>query len=85
MIGSLLAIQKTRLTINGFEKLLRVSAFQMMKKRFYLINPIYEMKFDMRAVKQFPVIRSIPWLRDLMTTTCYYRTQPTDKSHLPEF
>jgi len=29
MIGSLLAIQKTRLTINGFEKLLRVSAFQI--------------------------------------------------------
>ena len=75
-INNLLSIADTRVTIQGFEKLIRRCGCQTIKKQLYLINPIYKVKFGLKAVKQLPVIRSVPWLRDFFTTTCYYLIQP---------
>ena len=44
---------------------------QIIKKTFYLINPNYEIKFGLKPMKQFTLIRSMVFLRDFMTT-CYY-------------
>jgi hypothetical protein len=46
--------------------------FKITKKQFYLISPIYTYKFGMKPVKQLPVVSSIPFLRDFVTTAAYY-------------
>lgn len=75
-IRNLMAIADTRVTIHGFEKRVGLYGYRILKRRLYLINPIYESKFGLRAVEQLPLIRSIPWFRDFITTTCYYMIQP---------
>jgi SAM-dependent methyltransferase len=75
-IQGLMEIVDTKLTIHGFEKLIKKCRYKKVKRRFYLINPIYEVKFGLRTVEQLPFIRSIPWIRDFMTTTCYYLLRP---------
>ena len=80
-IRNLMSIVATKMTIQGFERLVNASKFRIVKKRFYLINPIYEVKFGLNAIRQLPFLRSIPWLRDIFTTTCYYIIQP-DKINL---
>jgi SAM-dependent methyltransferase len=76
-IRNLMSIFDTRVTIQGFEKRAGSCGYRILKKRFYLINPIYELKFGLPAVKQLPIIRSIPWFRDFISTTCYYILQPS--------
>lgn len=62
----------TRMSIKNFEKLLVSCDYIQIKKELYLINPIYEFKFGLKPIKQLPVIRSINWFRDFVSTTCYY-------------
>ena len=73
-----LSIVDTKVTIQGFEKLVKNCGFRIVKKQFYLINPIYEVKFGLKTIRQLPILRSIPWLRDFFTTTCYYIIQLSD-------
>ena len=75
-IEGLMEIVDTKLTIHGFERLIKACRYRTLKKRFYLINPIYEVKFGLKAVEQLPFLRSIPWIRDFITTTCYYLLRP---------
>ncbi|MDX1530160.1 MAG: class I SAM-dependent methyltransferase, partial [Rhodothermales bacterium] len=74
--ASLLEIHDTRLSIRRFEALLGRLGYRTLRRRFYLINPIYEYKFGLKPVEQVPLLRSLPGLRDFVTTTCYYLVQP---------
>jgi ubiquinone/menaquinone biosynthesis C-methylase UbiE len=76
MIEALMEIVDTRLSIQRFEQLIRKTGYQTCKRQFYLINPIYEYKFGLRPRMQLPILRSVPWLRDFLTTTCYYVIKP---------
>ena len=80
LIQALMEVRDTRLTIGTFEKLMKECGFRCLKKQYYLINPIYEVKFGLPTMKQLPGLRSIPWIRDFVTTTCYYLVQP-DANH----
>lgn len=71
-IDSLMEIYDTRISIGRFEKILNSNNYKVVRKRFYLINPIYRFKFKLTPREQFPVLKSIPWLRDFYTTTSYY-------------
>ena len=75
-IQGLMEVVDTRLTIHGFEQLLKKCGYRPIKKRLYLINPIYESKFGCKPIKQFSFIRALPWVRDVVTTTCYYLVKP---------
>lgn len=75
-IGVLMEIVDTRLSIGRFERLLEKCGYQKRRRDFYLINPIYEYKFGLTPRRQLPVLRSLPWLRDFVTTTTYYLVQP---------
>lgn len=70
-IVSLLEIKDTRIGINRFQKIIKTNELHFAKKTFYLINPNYEIKFGLKPRVQFPIIKSIPYLRDFFTT-CYY-------------
>ncbi len=72
LINALFEIKETRLSIEHFEKIIKNSRYKIDNVKFYLINPIYEMKFKLKPREQFKFISRIPYLRDFVTTTCYY-------------
>jgi 2-polyprenyl-3-methyl-5-hydroxy-6-metoxy-1,4-benzoquinol methylase len=71
-IDELEEIKETGISIERFERCLRSAKFKILAFRPYLINPIYSYKFKLRPRTQSKVISSIPWLRDFVTTACYY-------------
>lgn len=71
-IDSLMEIYDTRISIDRFENILKKTGYKIHHRRFYLINPIYRFKFNWSPRSQFPVISSIPWFRDFVSTTAYY-------------
>lgn len=72
MEKALLEIKETKLSIEDFEKIAQDTGYKIERKKFFLINPIYEMKFKLKPREQFKLVYKIPYLRNFVTTTCYY-------------
>lgn len=68
----LLEIKDTGISIERFERIVKQTDYNIVDKIHYLVNPIYKYKFGWKAKKQFPVIKSIPYIRDFFTTCVYY-------------
>jgi len=68
----LLEIYDTRLSIHKFEKLLHLTGWKILRRQFYLFNPIYEYKFGIKGKKQFKLITRLPFIRDFVSTGVYY-------------
>jgi SAM-dependent methyltransferase len=71
-IKELLFIKETGISIERFERILKLENYSVNKRTFYFINPNYETKFGLKPRKQNKIIASIPWLRDFFTTAMYY-------------
>jgi len=71
-IADLLEVKETGISTRRFEKLLAKNSFRILKRELFLISPIYTYKFGMKPVRQLPVISSIPFFRDFVTTAAYY-------------
>ena len=71
-IQELIALKATGITIERFESITRSSAFNIVDKIHYLINPIYQFKFRLTPKKQLRVLQSIPYFRNYWTTCVYY-------------
>ncbi|MBN2828705.1 MAG: class I SAM-dependent methyltransferase, partial [Candidatus Cloacimonetes bacterium] len=71
-IEGLMEVVDTRLTIERFEYLAYQSSLEILDKKFYLINPIYKYKFKLTPIEQLQFLAEIPYLRNFLTTTCYY-------------
>lgn len=71
-VESLLEIKDTRISIEQFERICRNENFGIMKKQFFLFNPIYQYKFGLKPRKQLGIVGSIPYLRNFLTTGVYY-------------
>ena len=74
-IEGLLEIKETGITLDRFERILKRESYSILKKELYFINPNYEIKFKLRPRKMFPVIDSIPFIRNFYTTAGYYLVQ----------
>lgn len=66
-----LEIYDTGITIERFSEVVRKNGYRFLDRTLYLINPNYEAKFNLRPRRQFMILRSIPYLRNLWTTCCY--------------
>ncbi|HIE59313.1 MAG TPA: class I SAM-dependent methyltransferase [Hydrogenothermaceae bacterium] len=71
-IESLTEIKETGISIERFEKIIKNSKYNIVKKKFYLFNPIYKWKFDIKPREQFSFISSIPYIRNFFTFGVYY-------------
>lgn len=71
-VTNLMEVYDTRISISRFEKIIKANNYKIIRRQLYLINPIYKYKFGLSARKQLPVLRSIPYFRDFVTTCCYY-------------
>ena len=71
-IENLLEVKSTGISIERFERILATEGYTIINKIFYLINPIYELKFKLKVRHQFWWIRKLPYLRNFLTTCVYY-------------
>jgi SAM-dependent methyltransferase len=71
-IHELLDIYDTRISIHRFEQIARKLQYQTLRKRHYLVNPIYRYKFKWTPREQNKLLSYLPWIRDFFTTTVYY-------------
>jgi SAM-dependent methyltransferase len=71
-IRELLEIKTTKLPIERFELLARLTELRIVHRQFYFINPHYETKFGLRPRKLPKWMSHIPYLRNYFTTSCFY-------------
>ena len=71
-ISELMEIRDTGITIERFEQIIKRSGLRVVRKRHYLINPIYRYKFGLKPRRQLAVVSAIPYVRDFLTTCVYY-------------
>lgn len=74
-VADLLEIRDTRISIEQFEKYSVSAGYRLLHRRLYLINPIYEWKFNIKAKPQYGLIAAIPRLRNYLSTCAYYLIQ----------
>ena len=75
-VEELLALRKTGLSLGKFERLLQRAGYRTIRRKLYLINPIYRYKFGLKPREQFKLIGRLPYLRNFVTTCGYYRAAP---------
>lgn len=71
-IEDLLEIKETGISIERFERILRHEKYQVLRKTLWFIQPNYEVKFHLRKMRVWPVLRALPWVRNFYTTAAYY-------------
>lgn len=71
-IESLLEIKETGITIERFERILRKENYRTLRKTMWFIQPNYEVKFHLRKRTVWPILRSLPWVRNFYTSAGYY-------------
>ncbi len=74
-IDDLAEIKETGISIEKFERIIKRNNYRILKRTYYLINPIYIYKFGLKAKKQNGIIKKIPYLRNFLTTCMYYLVQ----------
>lgn len=75
-IDDLMEVKSTGISIERFERCVRINKMTIVGKQHYLINPIYQYKFGTRPRRQSKLISSLPWLRNFLTTGVYYLVAP---------
>lgn len=69
----LMSIRMTKTTIELFENLVsKISQLTIKNRTLYFINPHYKTKFGLRPRKLCPFIVKIKYLRNYVTTSCFY-------------
>lgn len=71
-IKGMLEIKDTGISIERFERILKDEDYKILKRRYFLINPIYEYKFGLKTRNQLKLITKLPVLRNFVTTCVYY-------------
>ncbi len=69
-------LRETGISIERFEKLVSRTGYKIRHRQLWFINPNYQVKFGLKPRKLSPVVARIPYLRDFVTTTCYYLLEP---------
>lgn len=75
-IEHLLEIKETNMTIERFERIVNELKYNIINRKFYFINPNYEIKFGLKPQVQNSIIATIPYFRGFFTTTCFYLIDP---------
>ncbi len=71
-IKELLSIKETKTPIELFEELVHKQQITVADKLLFFINPHYEIKFGLKPRKLPAIIAGIPYLRNFLTTSCFY-------------
>lgn len=69
-IQNLKEVKSTGISIQKFKHILSDNGYKIKKETFYLINPNYEIKFNLKP-RNLPPFLNIPYLRDFYVTAYY--------------
>tara|TARA_R110000868_G_scaffold383578_7_gene650686 strand:+ start:36617 stop:37408 length:792 start_codon:yes stop_codon:yes gene_type:complete len=72
IIDGLVEIKETGISIERFERIFKNERFTQLKRQFFLINPIYKYKFNLKPRMQNSLVSTIPILRNFVSTCAYY-------------
>jgi len=75
-IETLLEIKETGISIERFEKILTRNSYKIIKRKLFLFNPNYNIKFNIKPREQNGFIARIPFFRNFLTTAGYYLVTP---------
>lgn len=71
-IDDLVEIKETAISIERFQRIIKKENFEIKERQFFLVNPIYKYKFNLKPRRQLPLLGSIPFFRNFVTTCAYY-------------
>lgn len=71
-VKELMELVDTGITIERMQSIFSEASYTVSKKKHWFINPIYKYKFGISARSLWPVLRHIPFVRNLYTTASYY-------------
>lgn len=71
-IQELLEIKDTGISIERFESIARKRSYQVLQRKIFLINPIYQFKFGWAPRTQHAILSRLPYLRDFLSTAVYF-------------
>lgn len=71
-INELMSIRRSRMSIEGFESLCCRNGLKIEDRTLWLVNPHYKAKFGLRPVKLHKYLSCGRWLRNHMSTSCFY-------------
>jgi SAM-dependent methyltransferase len=71
-VQDLKEIWDTGISLQRFERILAQHGYQILRRRIYLLNPIYQLKFGWKTREQSSLLSNIPCLRDFVSTAAYY-------------
>lgn len=74
-IADLVEIKETGISIERFERICKETGYSINQRTYFLINPIYAYKFNLKETKQLGIITKIPYVRNYLTTGMYYLIQ----------
>ncbi len=70
IVDELIDIKDCNLSIFKFKKIIRQSNFNLIDSKFYFINPIYELKFNIKRRVLHPILVKLGLLKEVFTTSC---------------
>lgn len=68
----LLAIKRTGITIERFEKIINHTNLSIKHRELWFINPHYKTKFGLTPRKLPRLLSNIPYFRNYLTSSCFY-------------
>ena len=71
-LHELMSIRRTQITIETFERLVDQTDLIIHNQTLYFINPHYKVKFSLNPCKLKYPLSSIPYLRDFLSSGCFY-------------
>lgn len=71
-IDELLSIKECGISIGQFQRYLIDYNYDIVKKRYYFINPHYEIKFHLKPRRLFSWIAAVPYMRNFFCTSAFY-------------
>ncbi len=73
--AELIEIKETGISIEKFHQIVRSNQYRIRDEIYYLINPIYLYKFNLRPRVLWPIFSKLKWLRNIYTTCLYVLIQ----------
>lgn len=79
-VAELLSIKRTGCTIEHFLSVVSRTSYKIINQQLFLVNPHYETKFGITPRKLNQRISRIPYLRNFLSTSCFYILRKTENS-----
>lgn len=76
-IKELCSIKQCGTSTELFEKIISKAGFHIINRKLWFINPHYKQKFNLRPIKLSNLIASVPYLRDFLSSSCFYLIKKT--------